>query len=179
MSSKKQKCLGITNRVQVGSEIMYVPFLDYDNISYNDIVKEISDLVMKWNLGWCYILETNDDKRHYHVFCPTLITPYEYLGILWDSSCDMPYKKSFFVLKEKTLRITSKEDERKQKFPEVVTIIKYDSHKSYSGGHLSWIKKFYKCKETQLPDSLNVINTDIEFVSYKTKHLNIEGVKDA
>jgi hypothetical protein len=180
---RKSKCIGITNRVNVGSEIMYVPFLDYDNITYTNICKEISNLVMKWNLGWCYILKTNDDGRHYHVFCPTLITPYEYLGILWDSSCDMPYKKSFFVLKEKALRITAKEDSREQKFPEVAAIIKYGSTKPYSGGHISFIKKYYNCKDTQLPDSVNVINTDVEFVSYKTKHLRgslpNKGVKDA
>lgn len=173
LSEPKQECIGVTNKVQNTWSIDYVVFLDYDNITRKKLIAELTEIVIKWKLGWTYIFETNDDKKHFHVICPTVISPYEYLGILWDSSCDMAYKKSFFVLKEKTLRVSSKEDGRKKKFPEFCDIIKGETVKPYSSSHLMFLKKMYGAP---IPDTITIktdcVKSDLEIVKYKTKHLN-------
>ena len=170
MSDKRKvECLGVTNRIVTTEGEMYVMFLDYDNITFQKLNMEIQKIMNKWDLGWTYIIKSNDDDLHWHVICPTIITPYDYLGILWDSSCDLPYKKSFFTLREKTLRISEKKDDRKNKFPELHALFEADSDKPYSTGHIKFLQKYYKAK---VPICERYIETPIEYVQYKTSHLN-------
>lgn len=168
---KKVPCMGITNRIERNmgekDEMFYVVFLDYDNIKFDVLTKELEMLCRKWDLGWIYILDSKGDGKHYHVMCPTIVSAYEYLGILWDSSCDMPYKKSFFLLKEKTLRISSKGDKRKLQYPHICGLVQSDhSSKPYSWGHLKFIEHYYK---GELPPLERCENTEVEFVKYSTE----------
>lgn len=173
MSSKKKtvkkvKCYGVTNRIQNTNDTEYVVFLDYDHIEFEVLNKELQSMIKKWDLGWTYIIKTDDDMYHWHVICPSIVNAYEYLGILWDSTCDMPYKKSFFVLREKSLRISSKNDGRKTEFPKMHGTLETESNRAYSTAHLEFLKQYYSAK---IPLCDRYKETEIEMVEYKTAHL--------
>ena len=172
LSKKKVKCFGVTNRIQETNDGEYVVFLDYDNISFDNLNKEVKRMVDKWDLGWTYYIQTDDDMMHWHIICPSIVNVYEYLGILWDSSCDMPYKKSFFVLKEKSLRISSKNDGRETVYPKVYAVAETESKRLYSTAHIEFLKHYYSAK---IPLCDRYKETEIEMVEYKTSHIKGAG----
>lgn len=164
---KQVCCQGITNRIKHNE--LYVPFLDYDDISLKKLKKELWNLNMKWNLGWTYVFDSRGDKKHFHVISPVIMSVYDYICLLWDSSCDYAYKRSFFMLKEKTLRISSKCDERKVDVPELVRTFHYPTNRFYSIAHLYFLERF---KNAEIPigvSGFNTMTTPLEFVRYTTK----------
>jgi len=173
-SEKRVECIGITNRIPKSNHEKYVVFLDYDAITFDNLSKEVNKLIKRWDLGWTYVIQSNDDMIHWHVICPSIVSPYEYLGILWDSSCDNAYKKSFYTLKEKTLRISSKKDGRNVVYPIVHALFETETNRAYSTGHLKFVNQIHKAK---IPICDNYEETTVEFVKYKTGHLNLKGVK--
>lgn len=160
-----QCCLGITNRLNGGSA--YTLFLDYDDVTYYEVFQELMRLQKDWNLGYTYIIDSKGDKKHFQVICPAVFTPYEILGIFWDSKlCDSYYKQSFFRLKEKTLRISEKKDGRNLKLPVLAGLMVMSTHRPYSEPHLEFIKKYFT---TSVPINVKLYKSPLEAVKYLTK----------
>jgi hypothetical protein len=171
MTQQQIQCYGLTNRISKSND-SYVMFLDYDNKSHDDLVKELMLLARIWDFGYTYIIKSGDDLMHWHVISPVVMTPYEYLGVLWDSSCDVDYKRVFFNLREKTLRISPKRDGRKQVYPELWSTLEMDTKRVYSIRHLEFLEKLYKIK---LPVIGEAVISDVEVVSYAQKKVKKHG----
>jgi hypothetical protein len=161
------RCIGITNRLQLPEGPEYVVFLDYDNRELEDLKVEVEKLATKWGLGWTYIISSKEGGKNWHVISPVMMSVYEYLGVLWDSKCDKAYKTSFFTFREKTLRVSSKPDGRKQGFPKLKCILPMNSDRVYSSAHLKFLMQYHKAKT---PIEVNIAETKLEAVSYGTIH---------
>jgi hypothetical protein len=171
MSSKKIVCGGITNRLNDGKD--YVTFLEWDKRSFESVQREITFLMTRWDLNYGVLLDSHGDMRHFHFISPTIVSAYDYLGILWDSTCDMGYKKSFFRLGEKSLRITPKHDNRKNIIPKVIGTFYITCNfvkRKYSKPHCEFLKKYYlKNNEFGFIRDSDYIDGELELVTYKTK----------
>ena len=171
MTRQPIRCCGLTNRLSKSNDA-YVMFLDYDNKTHDDLVKELMRLAGVWDFGFTYIIKSGDDLLHWHVISPVVMSPHEYLGVLWDSSCDAEYKRVFFNMKEKTLRISGKKDGRKQILPQLWSTLEVDTRRAYSSGHLDFLSKLYQIK---LPVPTNIVVADVEVVSYAPKAVKKHG----
>lgn len=162
--------MGITNRVKVGGKRFkekFVAFADYDDKPLEEVVRIWRKLSRKYDLGYTYIVDSKGDGRHFQVYNPVVLSPYEMFGVLWDCDCDPTYQQTFFKVCERTLRISAKNDGRKYPEPVLIKVLKHKTKRIYSKGHLLFLQKYFSAP---LPKRFKYINSNIEIVKYYTKN---------
>ena len=122
-------------------------FMDYDNIKYEDLIRELKYLDQKFDISHFLILTTGNNK--YHVISFEKFELPELSDIIHNSICDYSYKDSGIITKRGwKLRFTPKVDYDgkvvKDK-PEFVSIIDGSNIKKrkISRAHLEFFCKIY------------------------------------
>lgn len=96
---KSKVCFGYTNKAMNNS---YLPFFDYDNVKIDDIVKELSFLIVKYQLSKVYIFESKNgfnalslDKLPYRI----LVNLYNDCKLVCEDYLQLGLKRSFLTLR--------------------------------------------------------------------------------
>lgn len=97
--NKIKGCLGITNKTQ---DNKFIPFIDYDNIPLDLVVKEIHDIQNIFKLGCGFVISTTNG---FNVFFLDKLSYKDCIDILKYSSCDLNYLRFSVEKNNMTIRL--------------------------------------------------------------------------
>lgn len=97
---------GYNNRCRDGK---YILFMDYDDLTYEDVSNEVKLLQKRFGLGDAHIFKL-DREKSWHVVCLDKLTLYENWEILHNSSCDSAFINAIKTMNTRkwVLRIAKK-----------------------------------------------------------------------
>lgn len=163
---------GITNETKDG---YYIPFMDYDNILFNKVERDIIHLQCVFGLGTACILETSSTispngqevGNYLVVFFDKL--PYQRIfDVLEHTVCDKNYRRRNrgFPQKNWVIRVTEKIDMNTKKVtrrsPRFKKTMNAPTDYEQSDAHRDFLQKLFSCEiELENPDdfkSLDLIN---------------------
>lgn len=162
---------GLTNETE---DLRYVPFIDYDNINYDKVVKECRALIKTWGLSGLAILESKakspvegHEYGNYHVIGLDKLTFINHVRLLDDTCCDFNFRRvpKFFRYKHWVLRIYPKFDDRTWKklkgIPRLKCWIEGSNRCRFkqSKAHYQFLRTYYGLKPLYLHwDKFNKLN---------------------
>lgn len=154
-----KKSLGITNRCENGK---YVLFMDYDDISKDELIVEIKRLQADFSLGKFYVFEL-DRPDSFHAICCTQLTVFEVREILKESSSDAAFVNAprLFQRNRWILRIGPKGNRNPPKF---AFAVEGPFSPDESTPHRSFLAKYYGTGEPY--DDKD--SGSVEFAEYET-----------
>lgn len=156
-----KKALGMTNRCEDGK---YVIFLDYDDMTYTEVVDEAHRLIEDFHLGDFYIFSL-DRPDSYHAICCTKLTVQKCQDVINASSADQAFKQAprFFKRNRWILRIGKK---GKRDAPNFEIRIHGYKDQPEAIGHLLFLKDYYGADVNLANDNPN--NEKVQFINYET-----------
>lgn len=87
----------------------HILMLDYDDLDFKEIVKDVKRLQRKYDLPTFYIFISSRRRRiKYHAYCFTPLTFQELLQIVFDSKADFGFKSCLLKFGFATLRFSPK-----------------------------------------------------------------------
>lgn len=152
--------MGIQNGV-AGQPGKYVIFLDYDEMPYEEIAKDLEALAVKFNLADFYVLKT---RKGFHAYNLKVVELGELLQVVFESKADYNHAKAIFTKPNEpyhTLRISPKGREE---------IIFYDTiygnagHVIENKAHATFLKNIMNVPLNELSTYNDTKN--IEYVTY-------------
>jgi len=144
-----------------------VVFLDYDYITLERLVRELTALQETYMLGNFYIFQSRENS--YHAICLDCLTFQEAYEIVHASSCDQAFKHSphYTRYRDWTLRVFPKGARDKPKF-----LMKlespYEGLRKQSMGHALALKYFYGLDIKLINPDSSEKEAEIELRIYKT-----------
>lgn len=165
---------GITNETK---DNYFIPFIDYDNIYFEKVLKDVKHIQAVFDLSDFIVLKTEEEKDeqgrefgNYHCICFDKCTFQEILEILSHTRCDPNYRRAwkFYKSKNWVLRIEKKYYSRKAKDePKLKCIIpnKPRIPRKCSYAHYLALSKWYSLPKLNLEwDGI----TECELIQYNT-----------
>lgn len=140
MRVPKTPTRGISAKVPHTS--LFVPFLDFDNITDQRLDDELLFLQECFHLGDWHIFKTNEFGRH--AIGLDCLLPRDCLEVLETSSCDPLYKKAIWINEYRTwvLRGWEKGERERPKFVRTIES-PYNGEHLQSMGHAKFLEAFY------------------------------------
>ncbi len=151
MKERKEEVFGYTNRCDDGK---FIVFLDYDDMPYEWVIKEIKSIQKDFNLGDFYMFKSSESS--FHAVCFTKVQLGTLRTILMNSSCDENYHRVPYSIGKRllTLRLTEKEGKK----PKFNGMLLRDSPRLESYEHKKLIHKLFRC----MTDDAIISNSDFE-----------------
>lgn len=147
------------------SDSRHVVFLDYDCITLDALVEELTYLQERFKLSEFYIFKSHPEKDRYHAVCLDKLSFRKVWDIIAESSCDYAFKRAPGIqqIRSWVLRFAPK---KSQEAPWFVHVLKSKYHlREQSAAHAKFLEAYYK-----VPVILN--NSDgkdeMKVVSYLT-----------
>lgn len=159
--TKTQDIYGYTNRTE---DAYYLPFLDYDGVPLDFIIKELERLQFDFGLSTFFIFKSS--PRNYHAVCLDKLTYKEWIDVLHDSSVDSAYYSIGRRYGDKiwTLRLSDKGEYKIGLY----CILRHKPKRIRSKAHADLLRKLFGIK--MLTSELGVMfdnGTDVMLAKYK------------
>lgn len=133
------RTLGVYDWVEGGGHVL---FLDYDRMRWGWMIQELKRLQDEHNLSDFYLFESSPNS--FHAVCVDVLTANEAQKVIMSSNCDESFKQAmFFDYRSRVLRCFPK---GKTKKPNYLGVVKRNSERVKSLGHLLFLEKHYKVK---------------------------------
>lgn len=87
----------------------HIILLDYDGISKEKMLNNLSKLQEKYGLSHFYVMRSS--RRHFHAVCFSPVSWKKYVSIMFDSLCCVNFRYFTILRKGATLRVSKKEGE--------------------------------------------------------------------
>jgi len=158
---KTQDIYGYTNRTE---DAYYLPFLDYDGVPLDFIIKELGRLQFDFRLSTFFVFKSS--PNNYHAVCLDKLTYKELIDVMHDSSVDSAYYSIGRRYGDKiwTLRLSDKGEYKIRLY----CILNHKPKRMRSKAHAELLKKFFGISMLTL--ELGVMfddSTDVVLAKYK------------
>jgi hypothetical protein len=162
MTIPKTPTRGISARVP--HTCLFVPFLDYDNITDERLDDELIYLQELFHLGDLHVFKTNEFGRH--VIGTDCLRPRDCLDVVDASSCDWFFKRGIGINEYRTWVLRGWEKGERAK-PISLRILEspYNGERLQSRGHAKFLEAFYGVR-VRLVHSFG--SEEIEIQGYST-----------
>jgi len=159
---KPQLVKGYSNSTSDGKAILMI---DYDNVDKSVVLEDYKLIQDIYSLPPAYLFQTKDNN--YHVVCLKKFFPYQLLGILELTRCDINYKTMPLrnPYRNYVLRLSDKRGSKPPKFIEMIgDVICLDYE--ISTAHLKLVEKYPKVPKIEFTNQDNKL--DIQIQTYET-----------
>jgi hypothetical protein len=162
MKVPKTPTKGISARIPHTS--LFVPFLDFDNITDDRLDDELTYLQELFHLGDLHIFKTNEFGRH--VIGTDCLAPRLCLEVIEASSCDWVFKRGIRINEFRTWVLRGWEKGERERPVHLRTIESpYNGEHPQSMGHAKFLEAFYGV-HTRLVNPIG--SEEIEIQGYST-----------
>jgi hypothetical protein len=137
------KIVGISNEVFLegkrGYKKHYVTFLEYDNNSRANVIKDLKKIGELVHFSKAYVLRSRPNRNdRWHVIIPEIFDVGEWLVLLYYSNCDDSYKSMSIKRGYSVLRVSMKKDIGSPKY--AFTFTNSKRGKLISGWHAKFLE---------------------------------------